>query len=433
MGANDVLDCGCGCQDTVAGGERCGVSLPDSPQCAINYHFGMLLGVDDFRAEQGFNVGRLRRHQRALHGYGVVWGYPVTYKEDRLELRVGAGYAIDPLGRDLELEATQCLSLAAWWEKHREDEVFDDLANPDNVTFDADVVLCYSTCLSRAVPAIADPCADGKADIAYSRICETISLTLVRRDADHPRPPPPAEPYHMLRVLLGLDAVATGGDDMPLPDDQWLLDQQAAISALPAAERTDAVAGLWQATLARAAASSPKPGAGLSDEQLCLPLARLTGVHIHLNPDGWRAEVAAIDIDHRPTLLATELLQDALLRPGVAAPRLPVGPVVVAGGAVKAGKKITLTFDQLLAAASVTPAAFAVSEFVTATGWQPFTVTVPPPVDTKVTLTLDRAPVGERIRVTVIGTGSSPLLSSTLIPAGALGADSDGQNLSTTI
>lgn len=433
MGALNAQDCGCGCQDASVSLERCGGSLPDSPQCAINYHFGMLLGVDDFQAEQGFNIGRLRRHQRALHGYGVVWGYPVTYEEQRLELQVGAGYAIDPLGRDLALEATQCLSLSAWWEKHQKDEDFADFLNPKDVTFDADVVLCYSTCLSRPVPAIAAPCADGQADIAYSRICESITLTLVRRDADHPRPPLPPKPYHLLRLLLGLDAVEVDGAGVTEDDDQWLLYQQAAIATLPAADQPAAAAALWQATIARAAASSGNPGAGLDDEQLCLTLARLTGVHIHQDPKGWRAEVAGIDIDHRPTLLATGLLQDALLRPGVAVPALPVGPVVLPGSVAKAGKKLTLTFSQPLAATSVTPDAFVVSEFIAATGWKLFTISAATVVSTKVTLTLDRTPQGDRMRVTVIGTGSSPLLSSTLIPAGALGADSDGQNLTTTI
>ena len=205
------------------------------------------------------------------------------------------------------------------------------------------------------------------------------------------------------------------------------------MNALAPAARSAALEALWQATIARAAASTGDLGAGLSDEQLCLPLARLSGVHIHLDPDGWHAEVATIDIDQRPTLLATELLQDALLRPGVAVPPVPVGPVVVPGGAVSAAKKITLTFDQTLAAASVTPDAFAASEFVTATGWQPFTVKTAVAAGATVTLTLDRAPTGDKVRVTVIGTGGAPLLSSTLIPAGALSADSDGRNLTTTI
>jgi len=59
-------------------GDRCDAALPDNPQCTLNYHFGQLLGVEDFRAEQGFHLGRSRRHQRLLHGHGVVRGYPVS-------------------------------------------------------------------------------------------------------------------------------------------------------------------------------------------------------------------------------------------------------------------------------------------------------------------------------------------------------------------
>lgn len=176
MGATDSRT-DCTCDDTVS--SRCDARLPDNPACAIHYHFGMLLGVDDFRTEQGFHVGRLRRHQRALHGAGVVTGYDVTCDPALAELRVSAGYAIDTHGRDLEMLADQCLGLPAWWLKHRDDDDFFDVPDKDNVTFDATVQLCYTGCLSRPVPAIADLCAGGSADIAYSRICESVRLQLV--------------------------------------------------------------------------------------------------------------------------------------------------------------------------------------------------------------------------------------------------------------
>ncbi|QNM98646.1 hypothetical protein [Chitinimonas koreensis] len=188
MGAPDTTaasQAGCGCQGSC---DACAGSLPDAPDCAINYHFGMLLGVEDFRVEQGFHVGRLRRHQRALHGSGVVYGYGVEFDAARRELKVAPGYALDRRGRDLELAEAQCLGLPAWWEKHRDDDDFLDLADKDNATFDAEVVLCHGSCLSRPVPAIADPCAgDGSPGIAYSRICERPVLSLRRAR-------PPARP-----------------------------------------------------------------------------------------------------------------------------------------------------------------------------------------------------------------------------------------------
>ena len=111
MNANDTPGLGCSGLPLI---DRCAASLPDNPQCAPNYHFGMLLGVADLRAEQGFHVGRLRRHQRLLHGSGVVAGYPVHFDADDYELHVGPGYAIDALGRDLLLDSEQCVSLPKW-------------------------------------------------------------------------------------------------------------------------------------------------------------------------------------------------------------------------------------------------------------------------------------------------------------------------------
>src|SRR5262249_38615001 len=105
MGANDLATTSsCGCATTDAEG-RCGGTLPDDPSCAINYHFGMLLGVEDFRADQGFHLGHARRHQRALHGYGVVYGYAVSFDAKKSELRVEPGLAVDRRGRDLCLDA----------------------------------------------------------------------------------------------------------------------------------------------------------------------------------------------------------------------------------------------------------------------------------------------------------------------------------------
>jgi hypothetical protein len=426
----------CGCHGETE--QRCGGTLPDDARCAIHYHFGMLLGVEDFRAEQGFHLGGRRRHQRALHGWGVVWGYPVAFDPVREEVRVSPGYALDAAGRDLELGETQCVSLAAWWQKHRDDEAFGDITNKDDVLLELDVMLGYGTCLSRPVPALADPCADGHADIAYARICEVPQLALLRRTEEAPRPPPPAAPYHLLRLLLGLDPVWKDGGGQPLADDQWLLDSLAALDTAAPDERAAAERALWQAATARAAAATASPGLAVAQAEdagaLALPLARLSGVHIHLDADGWHAEVAKVAIDDRPTLLATGLLQQALVRPGVAAPPDAAGPLVLQGGAVLAGTDITLAFDQDLAPASVTAAAFAVSEFTEAVGWAAFTVTAAATPPRGVTLALDRAPAaGALLRITVVGTGNAPLLSSALIPAGAPAADGDGRDVTTSL
>ena len=254
MNPNDTPGSGC---SGLPASSRCEANLPDNPQCAPNYHFGMLLGVEDFRAEQGFHVGRLRRHQRLLHGAGVVAGYAVEFDAETFQLRVGPGYGIDLLGRDLMLDVTQCVSLPLWWGKHAKDEAFDDIANPKDASVDLDLVVCYATCLDRPVPAIAEPCDADASDIAYSRLCETVTLALVRHTNDETAPVADRR-YHLLRMWLGLEGPATDAEGNLLQDDQWLVDQFVAAQALPAAEQGGARNALLRELMARnVAATSP--------------------------------------------------------------------------------------------------------------------------------------------------------------------------------
>jgi hypothetical protein len=421
--------------------DRCAAALPDNPRCAPNYHFGMLLGVEDLQAEQGFHVGRLRRHQRLLHGAGVVAGFPIGYDAPSHELKVGPGYGIDRLGRDLLLDRDQCVNLALWWAAHREEPAFQDI-EPGVTAFDLDIVACYQTCLDRPVPAIADPCAGDAADIAYSRICESVLLALVRHDPE--APVQATRDYHLLRVWLGLEAPARDAEGALRPEDQWLVDALATLAELPADQQTDARQALGQEVLARAvAAISPFPPdaddqAKKDQTDSCLLIARLSGVIVTGDgAGGWTIAVETVDRGAGARLLPSGLLQDLLLATPAPAPP-PAGPVVMSDGATIAGDTVTLVFDQPLAPATVTAEAFAISELDPAEGWQAFMLGAvsydeADPAAPTVTVPLDRTPAGLRLRITIIGTGNSPLMGANLIPAGALDANGDGRNLTTTL
>lgn len=272
-----------GCLDT-ADSQRCDATLPDNPQCTLNVHFGMMLGVDELRTEQGFHIGRSRRHQRLLHGIGVVAGYPLVFDGETFDLQVGPGLAIDALGRDLALEVGQCVNLIQWWLKHQQDEAFDDLASLDDATIDLDVRVCYSTCLSSPVPAIAEPCAGNASDIAYSRVCETVTLLLRRRV-------PP------------VDAPA------PAPADPNVPDASTPAEVPPIVEAAKTHAGL-ALLLSQIDTSPPDP---IDTADLCLTLATLRGVHLQKDADGWTATLDAVDLGTRPLLLSTGVLQQLLL------------------------------------------------------------------------------------------------------------------------
>ena len=49
-----------------------------SPDLRVFYQYGMVLGLDDFLQEQTHNLGLDYHHERALHGYGTVYGLHVT-------------------------------------------------------------------------------------------------------------------------------------------------------------------------------------------------------------------------------------------------------------------------------------------------------------------------------------------------------------------
>ena len=71
-----------------------------------NYFEGKRLSVDSFRVEQRYTLERRRLLNRAIHGWGVVYGYAVTGLSKNNDLRggklkVGEGLALDKLGREL--------------------------------------------------------------------------------------------------------------------------------------------------------------------------------------------------------------------------------------------------------------------------------------------------------------------------------------------
>ena len=69
-----------------------------------NYMYGMVLGAEDLRQEFSYIHGRMKLHNRMLHGYGTVAGLEVSSSEENAtEILVNAGMAIDPEGNEIML------------------------------------------------------------------------------------------------------------------------------------------------------------------------------------------------------------------------------------------------------------------------------------------------------------------------------------------
>ncbi len=178
--------------------------LPNRPYQAVAYHYGMLLGVDDFTTDQASHRGKIRLHNAWLHGFGTVWGLAVSADLERNELRVEAGLALDGAGRELHNDGPQCVNLGAWFTAHRDDADFDFTDTGTGVKFDAHVVIRHRACLTRPVPAMLDTCAGATSDTAFSRIQETVEIVIVPG-----APPTPSRRGRLLRVLAGLEEAAS--------------------------------------------------------------------------------------------------------------------------------------------------------------------------------------------------------------------------------
>jgi hypothetical protein len=74
--------------------------LDRTPAERPRYVEGQLLSADDLRDEQEYWLRKLRLHNTALHGAGVVCGLAVA-SQDRRSLTVAPGVAIDGLGREI--------------------------------------------------------------------------------------------------------------------------------------------------------------------------------------------------------------------------------------------------------------------------------------------------------------------------------------------
>src|SRR4051795_5046880 len=130
-------------------------AVPDDPFTALRFHFGMLLGVDDFETEQAYHRGQTRLHQSWLHGAGVVWGLGVSLDQDHSEVRVERGLAVDGAGRALHLDGPACLDPGAWLDVHdAEVERIDPPPAGADTAFDAHVEARWASCLPRPVPAL---------------------------------------------------------------------------------------------------------------------------------------------------------------------------------------------------------------------------------------------------------------------------------------
>ena len=413
---------------------------PVSPFSALRYQFGMLLGVDDFETEQAYHRGKSRLHNAWLHREGVVWGLDVQLDSAHNEVRVTPGLALDAAGHELHLDAQACVDISKWYDAHNKDVGFTQTTTPTGVKFNAYVVIGFKACLTRQVPALLEPCQNSGAETTYSRVFETVQLSLLPGLADVT-----AKSYHRLRLLFWLEAPIFQSDGVtPTTDDQAVLDDRTHILTLTATEQPAAYLAAFRKYAALDEIDLKPATAADGSSRLLFPadddtfvvLANIQDVTLDDKAGTLALTGGTVDRSVRPSHVATATIEELLCGPAFRDnPPVPArsGPFVVASSVTVTGTTVTFTTDTDVNPSTAQPQAFSATflDPAVTTGWQGLVIdSAAYTAATKtVTLTLHTAPAtGVLFRLIVRGTGPWPLLGANSIPLGGTSATADGQD-----
>ena len=215
-----------------------------------------LITADDMRAEQEYFINKMRRHNRFLHGWGVVCGanvIPLPEDGHPWQVQVCPGYVVAPQGDDILIN--DCITF--------------DLqkglpgCDPCSVTYPCPpqpangrrnewtrAYLCirYVECLTRPVRVHPAGCGCDEMDCEYSRIRESFELKLLwslpeshvdarkwdqawLQQAKQNMPNPP---------IRGQGAAYPVPDCLPCTDDPWVV---LATIRIPKVPQTGTAAG----------------------------------------------------------------------------------------------------------------------------------------------------------------------------------------------
>ncbi len=134
----------------------------------VRYFTGQVLGVDDLEAEQNYHLNKCRRHNRSLHGWGVVWGLGVSVNKPQQVITVDPGLALDCQGNELELENPATLPL------------------PTSTERQILVAILYKECPTDPVPVPGGPAESEVPRTVPSRILETVEVLLDKSERPAP-------------------------------------------------------------------------------------------------------------------------------------------------------------------------------------------------------------------------------------------------------
>lgn len=162
-----------------------GTAAVPSPSQHVNFVTGMVLGVEDYRAEFAYHAARHQWIMREAGGHGTLAGLEVSPEPDGTNgprIRVSAGSAAAPSGQLVCVMRDQCASINAWLAETEIVKKVTAIANlnadPAKARLSLWLTLSYVDCPALPVPIPGQPCRSEDDLMANSRVMDDYRLAL---------------------------------------------------------------------------------------------------------------------------------------------------------------------------------------------------------------------------------------------------------------
>jgi hypothetical protein len=200
----------------------------------VHYFPRQLLTADDMVAEQRYFREKLRRHNRFLHGWGVVCGLevrPAPTDDAPWRVQITSGMALGPYGDDIYVSESVFLDLARCGPGTTTDPCTpNQLRRPDTATTGGPVfvAITYAECVARPVQVMPAGCACDEAACEYSRIRDSFRVECL------PELPASHQPGEASPSLCDFINTPQLVPCLPCPPDTWVVLAQVELPASPA-------------------------------------------------------------------------------------------------------------------------------------------------------------------------------------------------------
>ena len=184
----------------------------------VNFFDRQLLTANDLITDRDYVLQKLRRHNRFLHGTGVVCGLAVTVPAKQAtpwQVQIGSGYALGPYGDEIFLGDPVLFDLAACLTGGITNPCEPTLVTPGAAGTSSTVwlVIKYAECLSRPVRVALSGCGCDDDPCQYSRIRDSFQVQCLQ----NPPAPLPQLPTLCQMVNTGFAMCP------PCPTDPWVV------------------------------------------------------------------------------------------------------------------------------------------------------------------------------------------------------------------